>query len=134
MFLAESGPTPVDLSNATRLKDATFRIKSSTPEWITIALRTITPRHRDLRRISVYVNYLPILIKLGYTVQAVTEQGMGQWLELDHVLTQLSESCSTPPKVMCYVLSSQEKAVRDFMGSLLPGVTRGGTVNLSGAW
>ena len=134
MFLAESGLTPVDLSNATRLKDTTFRIKSPGPGWVTRALRTITPKHQDLRRISIYPDYFPIFIKYGYTIKAFAEQAVGRWLELDHVLTQLLESRSTPPRVMCHVLSFQEKAVRDLMGGLLPGVTGEGTVNLYGAW
>jgi hypothetical protein len=54
LFLDGSEPASIDLSKATKLKDVVFQPKSWSVEWITTALRTITPKHRDLRQISIH--------------------------------------------------------------------------------
>jgi len=126
-FLAESGQGSVDLSKATKLKDVAFRIDSSDVEWATMALRTVTPKHRDLRQISISAYYLPIIAMLGYhtIMREIEERTRGQWLELDRLLVQLWESYSTPPKILFV-----DKIARDLIGRLLPETTEGGTVNL----
>ena len=137
LFPGELGPTSVDLSKATRLKDIIFWINSLGPEWVTAALRTVTPNHRDLRQISISEAHLSILTGYYYDteVQLVEEQALGQWLELDRVLAQLRESHSVSLKVVCPALLEKEKSVRDLMGRLLPEATRGGTVILfDDAW
>ena len=60
LFPVGSTSTPVDLSDATRLKDVSFWVRSRNVDWITAALRTITPEHRDLRQISIYVCYTDV--------------------------------------------------------------------------
>ena len=128
------GPTSVNLSKAARLKDMIFRIDSSGPAWVTAALRTITPEHRDLRRILIFEAHLSTFVGFGATVPVVGEQTLGEWLELDRVLAQLWEAYSTPPKIMCRAPLWREIPARDLMGRLLPEATLGGTVNLSCAW
>jgi len=131
-FLGKLGSTSVDLSKATSLKNVTFRINLSGPEWVTIALKTVTPEHRNLLQISISADYYPTIVMFDAddTVRGVEEQTPGQWLELDRLLTQLWESHTIPPKVLCRVPSWKEKSARDSMGCLLPEATRGGTVNL----
>ena len=136
LFLAESGSTSVDLSKATKLKDVTFRVDSSDVEWVTIALRTITPKHRDLGRISISADYLSIIVMLSAdtAMREVEEQTLGQWLELDRLIVELWGSYSIPPKILSCALLFKEETARDLMGRLLPGTTGGGTTNLFGDW
>jgi len=110
----------------------TFRIDSLDPKWVTITLRTITSKHRDLRQILISAAYFSKLIgfHIDFDVRVAERQTAGQWLELDRLLAQLWESHSTPPKIMCRALSGKEKDIRDLMGRLLPEVTVGGTANL----
>ena len=132
LFLGGSGQNSVDLSRATKLKDVTFRIDSSGPEWVTTALRTITPNHRDLLQISISAAYYPTIVMFNTddVIQGAEGQTTRRWLELDQLLAQLWELNSTPPKIVCHALSWKEKNVRDLMGRLLPEATVGGTVNL----
>jgi len=122
----------VGLSRAAKLKDMTFGINSFGPEWATTTLRTITPKHRDLRQISISAVHFSDLIKFStdIIIRESEKRTVGQWLELDRLLVQLWGSHSAPPKIVCHALSCRENAARDLMGRLLPGVTRGGTVNL----
>jgi len=57
LFVGDHSPASIDLSMATKLKDAVFQLASRSPNvgWVTLALRTITPKHRNLRRISIRV-------------------------------------------------------------------------------
>ena len=55
LFTGDPGPAPVDLSKATRLKDAEFWSVGLSARWITVALRTVTISHRDLQQISMYI-------------------------------------------------------------------------------
>jgi len=134
LYPGNFGPTSVDLSRATRLKDVTFRICSRGVEWVTTALRTIAHKHRDLRQISISAAYLSNLPDGDISVREVEQQTTGQWLELDRLLAQLWESHSIPPEIMYRGLSWDEKDARGLMRRLLPEATRGGTVNLVDAW
>ena len=129
LFQVESKPTSVDLSKATKLKDVTFRVDTSGVEWVVIALRTITPKHRDLRRISISAFYPSDFVIIGAMMQMVEEQNFGKWSELDRLLVQLWESYSTPPMILFWTPSKWKNA-RDLMGHLLPEATGGGKVDL----
>jgi hypothetical protein len=48
-------PASIDLSKATKLKDVVFQPRSREVEWVTMALQTITSKHRDLRQISIHM-------------------------------------------------------------------------------
>lgn len=135
LFLGGSGQNSVDLSRATKLKDVTFRIDSSGPEWVTTALRTITPNHRDLLQISISAAYYPTIVMFNTddVIQGAEGQTTRRWLELDQLLAQLWESHSIPLKILCRAPSWKEKSAHESMGLLLPEITRGGTVNLFNA-
>ena len=123
--------TSVDLSNATRLKDLTFRVGSSHPEWVTTALQTITTGHRDLQKISIsLVHYSSTVLSSIDPRQYIGEQYIWHWLELDRLLGRLWVSHSIPPKILCYAPSQMEETVRTLVGGLLPETTVGGTTNL----
>ena len=114
----------------------TFEIGSPAVEWVTIALRTITPGHRDLRRISITADHFSTIITVRATnvPQNVEEQTRGQWAELDCLLVQFRELYSIPPRVVCYAMWENEGEVRDLMGRLLPETTGGGMANLFPTW
>jgi len=57
LFLYMLGSTSVDLSRVTRVRDLCFRVELQRIDWITVVLQTITPEHRDLGEISIYLPY-----------------------------------------------------------------------------
>ena len=119
--LVKSGPTSINLSKATRLKDMVFRVESRSIEWVTMTLQTITPEHRDLQQISICVPYYLTLFEVGANVrQTIGELICGHWLGLDHLLVQFWESRLIRPRVGC----------TDCIGSLLPEITRRGIMDL----
>ena len=130
-ILADWASISFDLSKATRLKDLTFRTNSWHTGWVTVALRTITPDHRGLRQISISPVYFSAILMLGVDAgRYIGEQTLVQWSELDRLLSQLRESHSIPPMILCDTLSLYEVTTRDVVGSLLPETTGGGTINL----
>ena len=133
LYLAPPAPTKVDLSKATRLKDLTFRVGSSHPEWVTTALQTITTGHRDLQKISIsLVHHSTTVLSSVDAREYIEEQHNWHWLELDRLLGRLWVSHSIPPKILCYALSQKEEAVRTLVGGLFPETTVRGTSNLVG--
>ena len=130
MFVADSMSTSIVLSEATRLKDLTFRVESS-PRWVVIALPTITAKHRDLRQISISLaRYGTSITYGGNPRQDIGESTLGEWLELDRLLGQLWESYSIPPKIACSGLGHRDEITRTLVGHLFPETTKGGTANL----
>ena len=127
----DSHPTSIDFSKATTLRDAVFLPVSLSIEWVTLALQTITPKHRDLRQISIHVPYRRTFASVPANVrQIIGEPVFGQWLALDRVLVQVWESHSICPKIM-YIAPGKEKKVMDAcMGYLLPEITKRGIVDL----
>ena len=114
----------LDLSKANRLKHSVFRVESDLVDWVTMALRTIKPEHRDFRQITID---LPSISSLFRPI--VGEVIFGQWLELDRLLAQLWESHSIRPKVLCYAPVGTENRVTERVGSLLPEVTGRGIID-----
>ena len=137
LFLAESGSASIDLSKATRLKDVDFRIgaKSGSVDRITMALRTITPEHRDLRQISIHVHFAPAYASVVVDVRQIVGEGIfGRWLDLDLLLVQTWESFSIRPKVIYVMPTKGGREMRDSIGYLLPEVTKRGITGLVEAY
>ena len=129
-FPVKSRSASVDLSRAMRLKELSFRVNSWCVDWIATALRTVAPKHLDLRQISIHV-YFDSANSVGANVrQIIGEQLFEQWLGLDRLLVQLWESHSIRPKIQYYVLMRKEKDVSDCVGCLLPGTTEGRIIDL----
>ena len=124
--------SPVDLSNATKLNDAAFRVISENVSWTTMALQTITPEHRDFRHISIFVPYhsLHCVYPRAQVERAVQETIYQQWLDLDGLLVQFWESRSIRPRVTCEMPAWEGQGVRDSIKRLLPEVTRRGIMDL----
>ena len=92
-----------------------------------MALRTITPEHRDLRHISITVPYHQDLYNASSVFE---EEEYKKWLDLDRLLVQLWESRSIRPEVICTRVKNGEQGVRDSIGRLFPEITSRGIVDL----
>ena len=123
-FLVVLGSASLNLSKATKLGDVVFRLGWLSVEWVTTILQTITPMHRGLRHISIYMPpYLPESIHPSVPVRRIVgEEIYRQWSGLDRLLIQLWESHSIRTKV--------GRDTRDYIGRLLPAVEGGGVIDL----
>ena len=128
-FADNSSSTSVDLSKATKLELLCFRPGSLDVEWITTALETITPEHRNLQQVFVYCD-----TTLGPQIREnIVERNHEQWSDLDHLLVKLWESRSTCPKVRVYSMLEEEVEMQgmiDALGQLLPEAAERGLIEL----
>ena len=134
-ILVTSGSTSVDLSKATRLREAVFRPTSLVVEWVAMTLKTITHNHRNLQQVSIHVPDEPYDPGLdsGEPAQVrftVREDVCEQWLELDRLLARLLESHSIRLKIQHYTRPEEREEQSSWMDALLPEVTRRGIVDL----
>ena len=122
----------VNLSKATKLKAARFWCTELRVEWITMALRTITPNHRNLRQIFIGIPYALSRHGVGANIrQTLGETIYERWLDLDHLFIQLWESNSIRPGVRYSCTSeSEKKETVDCVSCLLPEATKRGIVDL----
>ena len=94
------------------------------PQWITLALQTVTPNHRDIQKIVIHFTSGGGGIDIR---QTIGETGYREWLDLDRVLVQLWESHSTRLEVRHNgVMENENKDVIDCMVCLLPKRTKRG--------
>jgi len=130
-FVGNPSPASLDLSKATKLRDATFWSGSPRADWITMALQTITPKHREFQQISIYVPYYLTCFDVGDSVRRIVgETDYRQWLDLDCLLVHLWESHSIRPRVVCATLGDREQSTKYCVGRLLPKITRRGIIHL----
>ena len=131
LFLGEPVLASINLSKATRLRDAGFRVELVNVEWITKALQTITPGHLDLRQISIDLPYYPLPIDKSLNIKlAIGETVSGQWLDLDCLLVRLCESRSIRLGVVCTTLNEERRGMGYLVEGLLPETTRRGVFDL----
>ena len=100
---------------------------------VTTALQTITHKHRDLQKISIWTRY-PDFVHLGADVytnvrEAVGGTGHGEWLDLDRFLVQLWESHSIRPRIAC-VPGETRREMADLVEWLLPEIMKRGIIDL----
>ena len=131
LFLDFSQPTQVNLGKAKKLKDLSFACWML-PGWILATLRTIARDHRELERIT-----LTILSSQGLNepedVKRATGGAYPEWLEVDRLLAQLSESHSIRVNVVYDIRRDAEgERERGRMEILLPEVVTRGIVDLVG--
>jgi len=130
LFPVRKEPATVDLSKVTRLRDAVFRPGSKTVDWITMALQTITPEHRDLRQISVYLPYHLTHLRVGANSgRYLEEETSREWVDLDHFLVQFWELRSIRPRVGCARQGEEGQNVEHSIGFLLPEATKRGIID-----
>jgi len=128
LFPAGLASALVDLSKATKLKDVTFQVNSPSVSWIATVLRTITPKHRDFRQISISIPYNSF--QLHRIWPATQETIRRQGLDLDRLLVQIWESHSIHPRMTCGVPAWDEEGVKGPIDWLLPEVARRGIMDL----
>ena len=127
LFQGGRGPSSFDLSTATNLRDLVFQPESQCA-WVTVALQTITPKHRDLRRISIHVHHS--LTDYGASVMDdLGEATFRKWLDLDRLLVQLWESRSIRPKVGCVRPAQVHQNTEYCIAALFPEITKRGIVD-----
>ena len=131
LFLDEATPVRIDLSKAKKLRDVVFRPGLRNVEWIPMTLQTITPAHRDLRQISIYIPYELVNPMFSYRPPSTTEL-CELWSNLDHLLLRFWESRSIHPKVVSATLRGEGRNtwMKDNVESFLPEVTRRGVIDL----
>lgn len=87
-----------------------------------MALRTITPAHRDLQQISIHV---PVGAR-----DVLREDICKQWTELDRTLVQLWESRAIRVTGVYDVRREEWKAVYEYIQDLLPEMTKRGGIEM----
>ena len=127
LLLFPVGSAVLDLSKATKLQDMTFRSTSLNVGWITAAVQTTVPEHRELRKILIRVPYSLTCFDVDIMKESAVYR---EWLDLDRLLVQLWESNSTPPRVICTTWKWEPEGRIGFADCLLPELTRRGIVDL----
>jgi hypothetical protein len=108
-----------------------FRLDWWGIQWVIMALQTITPKHQDLRQITIWLSYYLTLCGVGTEARwTVGVAKYRQWLDLDRLLVRLWESHSIRPKVVVPTKrADQTKNMRGGIGSLLPEITKRGIID-----
>jgi len=116
---------------AVGLKSVAFRPGSSAIDWITVALKTITPEHRDLQQVMIYVPYHLMPVRVCADVrQFFGEAACQQWLDLDCLLVQFWESRSIRPRMIRTTSAGEGRDMRGCIGLLTPEATRRGIIDV----
>ena len=126
------GGTSIDLSKATKLRSVVLRVQEHSVLWVTMALKTITSRHRDLREVTFYITIATnsaFVNKSDNARQIIGDQTYALWMDLDRLLVQLSELGAIRVRVRCWS-SGGNKQMHKYFKSLLPEVARGGSSRL----
>lgn len=110
----------IDLSKLPMLSDLVLRSGGVCILWIIIALKSITPNNRHLR----------ISIHTGISFRRPAgEEIRNQWLDLDHVLIQLSESNAAKIRLLPDSVGMGEEAC-ECIEQLLPETARRGMAEI----
>lgn len=127
-------PGLIDLSKATKLRDATFEFRR--PQWVSDTLRTIAPSNGNLQQISLSAPYVIFTLSFRSVDPATLPRVLGEttcreWLELDRLLVLLWETHSIRLKIL-YLGSFRvdRPSARKCMDSLFPEVTTRGIADL----
>jgi len=132
-FIDEPRSVSFNLSKGTKLQDVVFRLGSLKVGWVTLALQTVTPKHRDLRRITIdALPYLTQCINVDLDIRTSIGEGVfGQWLDLDCLLVHLWESRSIRLRLI-QTWKMGNGNVEVCIASLLPKMMKRGPIDLVG--
>lgn len=137
----ESEPWVIDLSKATKLKGAVLHCESLDSGWITRTLKTITPEHRGLQKISISI---PSLLghvtaeDCGGIERRIEEANLGtRWSDLERLLIECWDSRSIRVEVVYPQTQTRNLArgMKDWAVYLFPELTKRGIIDLvEGTW
>ena len=120
----------VDFSEVIGLEEVVFRSEEVEDIWAATALKTITSKHTDFRKVSIHVTPIKAF-PVGESVrETIGEEIYEQWMDLDRVLVQLWETNSIHTQVF-YSIDEEEKDAREHICSLLPEMTKRGIVEMT---
>ena len=95
-----------------------------------MALQTITPEHRDLRQISIYMPYYLTFSNIGTDIrQSIGEVVSSQWSDLDRLLVQFWQLRSIRPKLGSVGLAEKGQNTEYCIECLLPEISKRGIVD-----
>lgn len=95
-------PPPLDLSKASKLKDAEFRLAGPHIRWIVMTLETAkTAREKTLEQITIRT-----VANFHDLIEETVHQ---EWQDLDHLLVELWTSHSIRPKVTPVIYTGVER-------------------------
>jgi hypothetical protein len=117
------GAASFDLSKATKLRHAVFRLHRDYPIWITMALKTIASERTELR-ISLHVP-----VYRGSIASSFDEEVGRQWADLEFTLIRLWESHGVRTRVV-YDPGEEKGEAREYIERLLPEVMKRGIIEL----
>ena len=121
----DAGVSSINLSKATSLGEVGFRLLDPSDVWAGSTLKTLTPNHKDLRRISIHMT-----IPEHANLQRIFNIDIcNLWTDLDRTLIQLWESNAILTRVT-YAAGGEKTEARRFVEQLLPEMTRRGIVEL----
>lgn len=123
---------PLDLSKATKLEDVKFVLRTLSVKWITLALQSVGREHKDLRRIAVYVPRQLTIFPAPVDVrEAIGEELLEEFLELDRFLVNLWKSLSIRPSIIRPNYRTIETSdMVDCVKSLVPEMAGRGMIGL----
>ena len=132
LFAGDPPHTSIDLSKATRLQDIEFWCGQLRAKWVTMTLRTVTSKHKDLQKIFIHIYHRFTPDSSGASIRKVVgETTYREWLDLDRLLVEFWESRSIRPKVKYACASPNEsKGAIDGVACLLPEITKRGIADL----
>ena len=126
LALEKSWDDSIDLSGTTKLQEVAFQPSHNYIGWVATALKTITPEHTNLRRISIAIRFYSMPVPRYFT-----EGTYAQWVDLDHVLVQLWHSHSILVKFVYFTRRLDVRnTVRKSIEDLLPEITKEGAIRL----
>lgn len=106
------------------------------PGWVVTTLRTITPNHGDLQRISLSIPLLLFYRNFHHVTfpdvrQLIGEAACKEWSDLDRLFIWLGESHSIDLKILCHVSAPVDgPKAKSRVEDLLPEVTAKGMLDL----
>ena len=117
----------IDLSKATKLREVAFNLDGIYNPWVTMTLKTVTPRHIDLQEITISSSTLSRFVRRLPNIRRYAGHRLRQWMELDTVLVQLWESHPVHVKI-AYCSGVDWEQVPELIEELMPETTRRGIV------
>jgi hypothetical protein len=123
-------PTPINLSEATKLKCAMFGCETLGAGCAITALESITSAHQGLEKISLYIPHRDECRPTGMERVEKVNPGM-RWSDLDLLLVKFWETRSICPQVLFPSSPRRDGAsVQEWAKYLLPEVMKKGIVDV----